>query len=201
MISYNNISLSFDHQVIFDDFSLEVNRGDKILISGKSGKGKSTLLKLLLGFQTYDSGCISLNGKPIHESNIHKWRQNFSYVNQDVTIRPGRVEDILSDIESFSGNDFSAHIGQELIDLFDFDKKLLHKKIEDLSGGERQRLGLMIAIKLDRPVILLDEVTSALDEGLKHRVVNYFAESDKTVIAVSHDSVWAEHEAFRKVAW
>jgi len=82
---------------------------------------------------------------------------------------------------------------------FEFDEKLLDKTIYDLSGGERQRLGLIMAIMLNRPVYLLDEITSALDTELKERVAEYFAKTDNTVIAVSHDDVWMKTGNFRKV--
>lgn len=199
MIRYNNISLSFDGNIVLEDFNLAVNHGDKVLITGKSGKGKSTLLRLLLGFQKASSGHLLVNGQDIEHSDFYKLRQQFAYVNQDVTLRPGRVSDILHDITKFSGNEFEGRIDDQLIKLLEFDVGLFSKDTRELSGGERQRLGIMIAIMLNRPVFLLDEVTSALDENLKRQVVNYFESLDKTVLSVSHDSVWSDSEVFRKV--
>ena len=62
-------------------------------------------------------------------------------------------------------------------------------------------MGIILAIMLNRPVFLLDEVTSALDKDLKKTVADYFADCERTVIAVSHDREWAECGNFRKVVW
>lgn len=199
MIRFKDVSLAFGQQKILDDLNLAIKAGEKVIISGKSGKGKSTILKLLLGFQTYDSGHIEFDGDEIRKSDLFLWRQKFAYVNQDVTLRLGVVKDIIEDISHYSGNDFNGQVDMDLISLLDFDLELLNKHVDELSGGERQRLGLILAIHLNRPVFLLDEVTSALDENLKKRVVDYFIATNKTVIAVSHDSVWTDNKVFRKV--
>ena len=125
------------------------------MISGKSGRGKSTLLKILLGFENIDDGQILIDGRDFEELNIFETRQMFSYVNQDITFRMGRIRDILKEISKFSGNSFDGLIDNELMEYFEFDEKLLEKTIDDLSGGERQRLGVIMAIMLDRPVIFL----------------------------------------------
>ncbi len=198
-IEFKNISLKFGDKKILRDFNLDINKKDKILISGKSGKGKSTLLKILLGFENIDDGQILIDGRDFEELNIFETRQMFSYVNQDITFRMGRIRDILKEISKFSGNSFDGLIDNELMEYFEFDEKLLEKTIDDLSGGERQRLGVIMAIMLDRPVYLLDEITSALDAELKEKVAEYFANVDKTVIAVSHDDVWTNTGKFRRV--
>ncbi|HKK95366.1 MAG TPA: ABC transporter ATP-binding protein [Anaerovoracaceae bacterium] len=198
-IEFKNVSLKFGDKKVLNDFNLEINEKDKILISGKSGKGKSTLLKILLGFENIDDGKIMIDGKDLEELNMFEIRQIFAYVNQDITFRIGRIKDILKEISKFSGNDFDGEIDSNLMKCFEFDEKLLDKTIYDLSGGERQRLGLIMAIMLNRPVYLLDEITSALDTELKERVAEYFAKTDNTVIAVSHDDVWMKTGNFRKV--
>ena len=198
-IEFKNVSLKFGDKIVLKDFNLQINEKDKILISGKSGKGKSTLLKILLGFENIDDGQIIIDGKDLEDLNMFETRQLFSYVNQDITFRFGKIKDILKEISKFSGNSFDGSIDDELMKYFEFEENLLEKTIDDLSGGERQRLGLIVAIILDRPVYLLDEITSALDAELKEKVAVYFANVDKTVIAVSHDDVWANTEKFRKV--
>ncbi len=72
--------------------------------------------------------------------------------------------------------------------------------MKDLSGGERQRLGLALCQLMDRPIWLLDEVTSGLDKTLKHKVYNMVMESDKTVLIISHDDIW-DNQSIRKVRW
>lgn len=199
LIHLSNINLTFNEKQIFKDFSLNVNKGEKILITGKSGKGKSTILKILLGFINYDSGNFFFDKQLVSINDFSEIRTKFAYVNQDVTIRPGKVKLILSEIATFSKNTYDGNFDKKLADLFEFDIALLEKETSELSGGERQRLGIIISIMLNRDIFLLDEVTSALDKNLKKKVVDYYANSNATVISISHDSCWTESNLFREV--
>ncbi len=198
-IELNDLNLRFKDKQILKDFNLKINDGDKIIVSGNSGKGKSTLFKILLGFQRFESGTYKINGKDFSEYDIVDVRVNFAYVDQDVSIRNIKVKDYLHEIHKFQHSNINSEIDKNLCDYFDFDLSLLDKEVSLLSGGERQRLAIIIAIMLDRPCFLLDEITSALDKQLKTKVVNYFVNSSKTVIAVSHDSLWIKNEKFKKV--
>jgi len=201
LIEFSDINLRYGEKEIFREYSLSVDEGEKVLISGKSGNGKSSLLRILLGFASFDSGELYVKGKLVSPADFSDIRNLFAYVNQDVTLRPGNARMVLGEIAKFSGNDYDGGFDVELAELFEFDLNLLDKDTEELSGGERQRLGIILAIMLGRPVFLLDEVTSALDEGLKQKVAAYFAACDKTVISISHDREWAESGKFRKVKW
>lgn len=201
LIEFSNINLKYEDKTIFKDFNLSIEEGEKVIILGKSGNGKSSLIKMLLGFQSFDSGSIIYNNKIVLDSDFRNLRNNFAYVNQDVTLRQGNVRGVLKEISEFSNNTYNGDFDDKLADYFDFSVSLLDKNVEELSGGERQRLGIIIAIMLDRPIFLLDEVTSSLDRALKEKTVSYFAESHKTVISISHDSQWSENSKFRKVEW
>lgn len=201
LIEFSNINLKYEDKTIFKDFNLSIEEGEKVIILGKSGNGKSSLIKMLLGFQSFDSGSIIYNNKIVLDSDFRNLRNNFAYVNQDVTLRQGNVRGVLKEISEFSNNTYNGDFDDKLADYFDFSVSLLDKNVEELSGGERQRLGIIIAIMLDRPIFLLDEVTSSLDRALKEKTVSYFAESRKTVISISHDSQWSENSKFRKVEW
>lgn len=202
LIEFKNVSLEIENKKILDDFSLTIKKGDKILISGKSGTGKSTLIKCLLGFQSFSEGFISFENNVLGLHDFKHRREFYAYVNQDVTMRKGKIKENLKIFEDYKHNTLKLdeHIlNKELMDYFEFNKDLLNKNTEELSGGERQRLGLITSIMLKRPVFLLDEVTSALDSELKEKVANYFANCDETVIAISHDEVWEKTNLFRKV--
>lgn len=199
VIELQNIDLSFDNKEILKNFSLSIKKGDKVLISGKSGKGKSTILKILLGFINYDNGNLFVHNKLVSKNDFRDIRNSFAYVNQDVTLRPGKVSEILNEIASFSGNSYNGGFDLELANLFEFETHLLDKDTDELSGGERQRLGIIISIMLSRDIFLLDEVTSSLDNNLKEKVVNYYANCEATVIAISHDTCWSETKGFREV--
>ncbi len=201
LINFSNLNLQYGKKEILKDFNLIIDEGEKVLIQGKSGAGKSTLFRILLNFAKQDSGDLFIKNKKINSSDTKEIRKMFAYVNQDVTLRQGNVRKVLQEISSFSGNDYSGEIDKELAKEFDFSTELLDKNTEELSGGERQRLGIIIAILLNRPVFLLDEVTSALDIELKEKVVQYFSNTEKTVICISHDKEWSELTNFRKVVW
>lgn len=201
IIEFSNINLRFQDKEIFRDFSLKIEKGEKLQIVGKSGNGKSTLLRILLGFQSCDSGELYIKNKLVTAGDFRETRKLFAYVNQDVTLRPGIARDVLQEVAKFSGNTYDGCFDKEIAELFEFNTKLLDKDTEELSGGERQRLGIILAIMLKRPVFLLDEVTSALDVGLKHKVVKYFYNCEETVITISHDNEWLELGGFRRVEW
>lgn len=201
LIEITNLHLQFDGKAIFTDFSFSVEEGEKVLITGRSGNGKTTLLQFLLGFTWADQHRYSVAGQPVSPGDFREIRQYFAYVNQDVTLRPGIAHAVLEEIAKFSYNDYDGGFDEKLAECFEFDLSLLNKNTEELSGGERQRLGIILAIMLRRPVFLLDEITSALDKDLKAKVAEYFANCDQTVISVSHDPQWVDTGAFRKVEW
>ena len=96
--------------------------------------------------------------------------------------------------------DFSRKRLLKHLDDFSLSEDLLSKDVENLSGGERQRLGFIIALLLDRDILLLDEVTSSLDIEMKKKVEEYIKKSDKTVLLISHDTHW-DIKNFKVVRW
>lgn len=198
-LELRNVNLSFYNKQILKNFSLKIGSKDKILVVGNSGKGKSTLLKILLGFEVFNSGQYLIDEKIIDESNFSEVRKNFAYVDQDVSLRKMIVKHYLQEISKFNSNNLKGTLDFDLCKYFDFDLALLEKDMQKLSGGERQRLAIIIAIMLKRPMFLLDEITSALDVDLKSKVVTYFSECDEGVISISHDSTWQESDKFMKV--
>ncbi|MGL4652818.1 ABC transporter ATP-binding protein [Cetobacterium sp.] len=201
MIKFKNISLQFNDKVILEDFNLTVKKGEKVLISGKSGKGKSTLLKLLLGFNSANSGEIFFEDIKLTEKTIDNIRKNLGYMPQATPFLNDNVEKIITTIFNYKLNskiklDYENIF--ELFNLFSLEKNILNKNINELSGGEKQRLAFIITILLDREVWVLDEITSSLDQDMKEKVTQYILNSDKTVILVSHDNT-ESLQNFRRV--
>ncbi len=194
MIRYENISLKFDARSILRNFNLTIRDGEKIIIRGKSGRGKTTLLNLLTGFVQPDEGRVLLDGVPISPETIWSARSRLAFVGQSVDLGKGKVLELLQQIFDYEVNRPSKPARQRLESLFeqfDLDPGQLDKDFSDLSGGEKQRVGIILAILLERQVYLLDEVTSALDKTLKEKVIRYFLfDCSETVIAISHDKGW-----------
>lgn len=204
LIKFENINLRFDDKVIFENFNMNIKGGEKVLLKSPSGKGKSTLLKLLLGFQKIDSGEIIFDSKKLEKNNLMYFRTNIAYLSQDVELRNQNIWDLIVEIFSYKYNKHIKVTKDKFLDVanyFDLSKDIIKKEIRDLSGGERQRLGLIICILLDRKVWLLDEVTSGLDKDMKQRVVDYVLKQDKTVLIVSHDNIWSENDIVRIEEW
>ena len=190
MINFKNISLKFNDKIILNNFNLIVNAGEKILISGVSGKGKTTLLKLLLGFSTPNSGNILVDNLELNEQNINIIRNKIGYMPQSTPFLNIKVEKLIHTIFNYKENlktklDMSILI--QTLKEFNLDSNILSKNINQLSGGEKQRLAFVIIILLDRKIWILDEITSSLDQDMKEKVINYILNTNKTVILVSHD--------------
>lgn len=201
MIQYNNIDLRLGDKQIFKDFNLNISAGDKVLLNAPSGSGKSTLVKMLLGFQRPDKGQITLNDQTLDKHTCQKFRSQCSYVSQDVDLPQIPVIDLFERIYGFKANhtlSLNESRIKETFNLFDLEHAILKKNVKNLSGGERQRLGLVLCLELNRPIWLLDEVTSGLDRELKQKVFDLVVESDKTVMIISHDDIW-DSNLVRKV--
>jgi putative ABC transport system ATP-binding protein len=203
MIKLKNISVKINDAYILKDFNLTIEKGEKILISGKSGIGKSTLLKLLLGFTFPDSGSIHFNDIRLDKNNVWDFRKNFAYVCQDLDIGQGEVITLIKEVFAFRINSdpgLDTHELINLLEIFELGKEILHKNFEELSGGEKQRIVIIISVLLKREIILLDEVTSALDENLKKKVIDYFLDrNDLTAILISHDTEYKQNSKLRKI--
>ncbi|MGL5582319.1 MAG: ABC transporter ATP-binding protein [Cetobacterium sp.] len=201
MIKFKNIDLKFNDKIILKDFNLTINKGEKVLIAGKSGKGKSTLLKILLGFNSPDSGEVLFQDIQLNEKNIDNIRKYLGYMPQSTPFLNDNVEKIINTIFNYKLNSKKKLDYDKLFyyfNLFNLDKNILTKHINELSGGEKQRFAFIITILLDREVWILDEITSSLDQDMKEKVTHYILNSDKTVLLVSHDQT-ESLQKFRRV--
>lgn len=201
MIHWKNINLSFKEKKIFNNYNLTINTGEKVLLNAKSGMGKTTLLKTLLGLTPLDSGNVFVDRTPLNPVTVNQIRAKIFYLNQDITLADCTVNEIILDIFSYKSNRNLKLSKTDLLnylDKFDLERSILDKMSKDLSGGERQRVGLIIGLLLDRPIWLLDEPTSALDKNMKKKVKNTILGLNKTIMIISHDSCWTD---IKRVDW
>ncbi len=193
-ININNVDFSYNEEVnVLKDFSLRINKGDFVAINGRSGIGKSTLLKLMLGIIKPQNGNLTayINNEEII---IDKsTRGLFSYVPQGNMILTGTIKE---NIAFMTDNIDEKRIKEsaKIAEIWDVIKDLpngLDTKLgEDgmgLSEGQIQRLAIARAIYHGSKILLFDEATSALDKTTELRILsNIRALNDKTLIIVSH---------------
>jgi putative ABC transport system ATP-binding protein len=194
VIRFENISIKFNDSYLLQNLDFTVTRGDKVLLYGESGIGKTTVFRLLLGFEQPASGTIYIENKKLDAHSAWELRRNVAYVSQDLDIGSGTVLRIIRSILAFKANNSIAldEVAiEKYLTFFRMKKDILHEPYEKLSGGEKQRIAVVIALLLDRSIFFLDEVTSSLDEELKQKVIRYFTQSnDWTVLSIAHDRDW-----------
>lgn len=204
MIKLEKINLTLRQQSIFTNLNLHIIKNKKILLKMPSGTGKSTLLKVIMGYIPIDSGNIIIDKKVLGENNIDALRQKFAYISQNISFTEESVEKYIELIFSFKKNKNIKLSNSNLYDLlekFELDKNILKKSPLLLSGGEKQRIALILVLLLDRDILLLDEVTSGLDHNLKIKVIKIIKNLNKTVIISSHDNQWLDYDEFEIVRW
>lgn len=192
-IEFENITFSFDRDLILDNTSLSINKGDFVAIMGISGIGKSTLLKLLLGVFNVNSGSIYLNtdnSKIFIDKNTRKL---FSYVPQGNMLISGTIKDNITFINPKATDDEIAKAieiscAKQFIDELPLGiETVIGEKGMGLSEGQVQRLAIARSLLANAPVLLLDEATSALDEQTEKQFLTNLKTLDNiTCIIVSH---------------
>jgi len=189
-ISFDNISFGFKGEAVLQNFSFAAPEGKHTLLKGESGSGKSTILKLLLGFLKPDTGSIMLEGQKIHPQKI---RPQTAWLPQDLNLGNGSVQEVMQKPFQFKVNrshkslDFAG-----VLESLGVPASNLDKLFRDLSTGQRQRVGLAICHLLDKPLLLLDEPTAALDHLSKKKVADVVLNSKRTIISTSHDPFWVQ---------
>lgn len=208
MLRINSISKGFNKGTInetniFNNFNLEINKGDFITIVGSNGAGKSTLLNIISGALELDSGNIILEEKDITNLKEHKKSRFISRVFQDPTKGTSPSMTILENLSlaDNKGSSFGLSLGvnKKKIEEFKNHLSILNLGLEDkintkvgmLSGGQRQALSLLMATLNTPKILLLDEHTAALDPKTSETIINLtnsiVKEKNITTIMITHN--------------
>lgn len=193
-IEFKNVSYSyFDGKNIIDDLSFKIKAKSSIALVGESGTGKSTIIKLIMGFVKYNAGSILIDGKELKKLNLNSFYDNVTYVSQEAPIFDGTLrENLIFDKEIDDEEIFKV---LKLVSLDKFYQKLedgldteLGEKGIRMSGGERQRVALARLFFDDSKIIILDEATSAMDNITEKIVMKNIVEklNNKTLIIIAH---------------
>lgn len=192
-ISVNNLSFSYNEEVIFKNADALIPKGSLVAISGISGIGKSTLIKLIMGIITPSEGEICVNTNTNSYIADASLRKLFAYVPQGNMILSGSIRDNISFLNS-NINEEKIIEAAKTACIWDVIKELpngldtiLGEGGAGLSEGQIQRLAVARAICSDAPILLLDEATSALDEATEEKMLdNIMNNKEKTCIIISH---------------
>ncbi len=203
MIRFENVHIQFKDTALLHNLTFTVEQGGKVLFYGKSGIGKTTIFRLMLGFEQAQKGTIYFNDHPLDAMTVWNIRQMTAYVSQDPDIGSGRVRTMLDMIFSFRTNHtvgLDKDRAPEVMDFLRLPASVLDDEYEKLSGGEKQRIAILIALLLKRNIFLLDEVTSSLDAELKKKIIQFFTQNKAwTVLAISHDPYWLDADKIKVI--
>lgn len=192
MISLNNINKSYKNKKLFNNYSLDINDGDFIAITGKSGSGKTTLLNMIGLLENFDSGKIKIDGRDnfTKKDRLMIHRNKFGFLFQNYALIENKtVKDNLKIALEYKDKSKVKEIKNvlESVGLKGFEKR----KIFQLSGGEQQRVALARVILKNPKYIFADEPTGNLDIENRDIVFNHLKklnQEGKTVIFVTHDN-------------
>jgi len=196
-LEYKNVSFNYHDKKILDHFNCVLKKGDLAGISGISGKGKTTLINLLLGFEDAQEGMILIDQQPVNKLERNQYWPNISYVKQ----QPFLIHDtILNNItlgkENINEQQLSAAIDaaglKELIAQYPQGlNTILTENGKNISGGQRQRIVIARALYKDAGLIILDEPFNELDSAAENKLLEHFkalAQSGKIVILITHNT-------------
>ena len=205
LLSVRHLKKAFGEHAIFEDFNLDVHKGEVVVIIGPSGCGKSTLLRCLNGLEPIQAGEILLDGEPVLRDNpsITRMRQKIGMVFQSYELFPHKtiLENILLAPMKVQKRS-RAEVEKEALKLLQ--KVGLADRKDDyprqLSGGQKQRVAIVRALCMHPEILLLDEITAALDPEMVREVLEVvlsLARAGSTMVIVTHEVNFARAIANR----
>ena len=194
VISFSNIDFSYPNaeEKIFNNLSLDIQKGEKIAIVGMSGSGKSTLLNLLLRFYDVTSGNISIDNQDLQDISSESLYNLITVVQQDVYIFDDTLSANITLNQPFSEDDIKQAVQQSGLENYILENELGLQTLcgengANLSGGQKQRLSIARALIRKTPILLLDEATSSLDNQVTTEIENSILKiRDLTTLVVTH---------------
>lgn len=195
VLSFDNLCFGYNEEFpVLENASFTIRKGENVAFAGESGGGKSTIFHLLCGFYTPQAGDYFLYGRRFSDWDISKARNMFSLVSQNVFLFPATIE------ENVRYGNWNVSM-QEIIkacqdaEIHDFIQTLpmqyqtiVGERGAMLSGGQKQRIAIARAILKNAPILLLDEPTSAIDEGTEKEIQQAIAKvsKGKTCLTIAH---------------
>ena len=193
-IEFDHVSFSLNGHRILHNLSLSVEKGETLVLLGRSGSGKTSALKLVNRLLLPTSGAVRIDGRSATEWDPIRLRRSIGYVIQDGGLFPHftveRNIGLVPQIENWPKERIEQRV-RELLSLVGLAPQLALRYPQELSGGQRQRVGVARALAADPPILLLDEAFGALDPITRSQMQQEFRTLQhrmrKAVIFVTHD--------------
>ena len=187
MININQITLSFQDKTILDNFSAQIRRGEHVCFSGPSGRGKSSLLKIIQAYLIPAKGEISIDGLTLNRLQVKNIRNKMAYVPQNIHLPVKNGTELLEMLAKSQLSE-KAEIFCEKLGL---PREMLSRSFDEMSGGQKQRIVIAVCLSLEREILLLDEPTASLDDEAIDALIECIKGLENTtVVSASHYSKW-----------
>jgi len=195
VIEFRNVDYALPGgQQLLAALNLQVQKGETLVLLGRSGSGKTTTLKLINRLLTPSGGEVRVNGTPTTQSDVIRLRRGIGYVIQDVGLFPHftveRNIGLVPRIEGWTPERIHLRV-EELMQLVGLDPQMASRYPHQLSGGQRQRVGVARALAADPAILLMDEPFGALDaltrDQLQREFLSLQQRLNKTLVFVTHD--------------
>ena len=199
-INLENLYFKYDKNLPFvlDNKNIEIFKGDKIAIKGRTGSGKSTIINLISGLLSPSKGKMLIDNVEINSKNLKNWQKNIAIVPQSIFLNDASILENIAIGINYDKIDFNkVKISAKLACIESFIESLPKKYNEKvgekgikLSGGQRQRIGIARAVYRNADVLILDEPTNALDQNTEEQVINNLTSLNKkiTILMISHSN-------------
>ena len=196
MIEVKNINKTFGNKDIFKDYSLTINDGDFILITGHSGCGKTTLLNMIGSIEKPTSGDILVDGQSIYDKKyqLKYLREKVGFLFQNFALSDG--DTVVSNFKLVKKNSRTDMSYQKALSFVNLNDDVLKQKVYTLSGGEQQRVAIARLLIKKCDIILADEPTASLDRKNACDIFDLLTELNKkgkTIIVASHDMSFKDY--------
>lgn len=195
MIRFEHVNKSFGNEQVLIDFNLEIPEGEFLTVIGCSGCGKTTMLRMINGLHTPDSGRVLVQEKNVAETDLIALRRSIGYVIQNKGLFPHMtVSENITYVPVISGKKDkleNRRLAVRLLKTVGLPEEMADRYPLELSGGQQQRVGIARALAADAKILLMDEPFGALDEITKRAMQNEMMSLQKqlhmTIVFITHD--------------
>ena len=189
-----NINFSYKDIEIFKKMNFEIKKNEITLLTGESGKGKSTLIKIILGDVAPHGGEIYFNNNKIENNDIHTFKNNISVVYQEPFIMDDTILNNITLLQDETKVDWKKiKESCQIAEIYDFCNSLPYKfnsvigeKGEKISGGQKQRIAIARALYFNKSLLILDESTNALDKNTEQKIIKNLFDKKITTLCIAH---------------